>query len=138
MFKNPSDIKHLPYFNEEKNYYTPCYDKNCYHDFLTLKQMAFEKVVKAGFSIEQTSPSKANCIIRFFSNKLRLENQLDYTQIIYGFNYYTKTLGKWVTKTKNNKKLELNFSKCEFRVWYFHDEYEDYKCDFIDCYVKVS
>ena len=138
MFKNHKDINRLRRFNVENNSYSPSYNKDDYHDFLTLKQQAFEKVIKAGFSIEQTSPSNANCIIRFFSNKLRAKNQLGYTQIIYGFYYYTKTFNKWFTSETHYEELEINFSKHEYRVWYFQDEYEDYECDFIDCYVKVS
>ena len=138
MFKFRKNITRLHCFNEETNCYMRCFDKDNYLDFLTLKQRAFEKVIKAGFSIEQTSPNNANCIIRIFSNKLHAEKQFGFTQMIYGFNYYTKTLNKWITKTIHNQELELNFSKCEFRVWYFQDEYADCGCDFVDCYVKIS
>lgn len=138
MFKNHKNINRLRYFNNEKNSYMPYYNIDDYPDFLTLKQQAFERAIKAGFSIEQTSPSNANCIIRLFSNKLRTKNQLGYIQMIYGFNFYTKTLNKWFTRETRYEEFEINFSKHEYRVWYFQDEYEDYECDFIDCYVKIS
>lgn len=99
-----------------------------------------EKIVKNGFSeVKRVSPDEANCIIRVFEKKHMKDTSVSCRNRIYniyGANCYTtkNSLG-WISRKDD---FPINYEEDLHRLWFFQDEYIDFKAEFFDVYVKVS
>ncbi len=115
---------------ERKNFVFPPFDELLHKARQAIKELGFDE-------INHVKPSSANCIIRVFMKKDYIY-ECSEKHNIYGFACFIKNKGKWVSYSESGSTYEIDFSKFIFRFWFFQDEYVDYDCDFMDCYLKVE
>ena len=134
------NTNYLEIYNfEEKGLSIQFKEKVHIPSFVELKNIAFNQILLKGFSkVEQVSPNNANCIIRIFC-KMHCYDEFIKTHNLYGFYCFTKgKRNKWISYSQSQKVIELDFSDMTLHFLICQDQYVDYNCDFLDCYVKIS
>lgn len=122
--------------NEDGNpMYPNDFEEKPNYEIGKLRRMIFEQIEKLGYTINQTNPKQANCIIRVYNDEKEYE---DGKYRILGMHCYLKNqTGQWKCIDRMGTEFEIDFSKHVIRIWFFQDEYWDVSVDFFDTYVKL-
>lgn len=103
-----------------------------------IRKQMIDKITKKGYIVEFVSPKDANCVIRTYRNENAKYDGGEYRLL--GAHCYVKqgASGKWYSENRDGALYELTYDEHIIKVWFFQDEYNCFKVDYFDTYVKLT